>query len=449
MRHQVASRTPRYNLSYVIHETGIKADTLRAWERRYRLPNPRRTEGGHRSFSDYDIQTIKWLIERKKEGVSISRAVQLWHEIEKRGDSLPSSRNSNPTLQDQTLRTRGEIVSLTEFRDEWIGTCLNYDMFNAERILTEAFAQFPVESVCVEILQSGLSKIGELWFEGKASVQQEHFASELTTQRIHALLADTPQPVRDETILVVCPPGENHTISALMTALFLRLRSWRVVYLGANVPHVRLTETIKDTNPDLAILVAMRLQTSVALSEMATFFNENDVPVAFGGWIFNRIPSLARKIPAYYLGGDLLEAISTIEKYLISGPKLLDLPANPEEYSETISHFNEHKTKIETRVLEKIEFPIGQDVSRKTVRDVNAYFSEDIIAALTLGDLSFIQTDLDWVRNLIANNELPGKILDQYLFTYYEAIQIHLGAAGKPIVEWLASLIQYETRREK
>ncbi|MBN1317671.1 MAG: MerR family DNA-binding transcriptional regulator, partial [Anaerolineales bacterium] len=43
--------TPVFNLKVVIKETGLKADTLRVWERRYGLPGPNRTAGGHRLYS--------------------------------------------------------------------------------------------------------------------------------------------------------------------------------------------------------------------------------------------------------------------------------------------------------------------------------------------------------------------------------------------------------------
>jgi DNA-binding transcriptional MerR regulator len=59
MENHTLSKKPLFNLSMVLQETGIKADTLRAWERRYQLPAPSRTEGGHRLFSAYDIETIK------------------------------------------------------------------------------------------------------------------------------------------------------------------------------------------------------------------------------------------------------------------------------------------------------------------------------------------------------------------------------------------------------
>ncbi|HMN28091.1 MAG TPA: MerR family transcriptional regulator, partial [Caldilineaceae bacterium] len=72
---------PVYNLKAVVRETGLKPDTIRAWERRYGLPEPRRTESGHRLYSLNDINMLKWLIARQNEGVSISRAVELWNRL--------------------------------------------------------------------------------------------------------------------------------------------------------------------------------------------------------------------------------------------------------------------------------------------------------------------------------------------------------------------------------
>ncbi len=75
------SQVPTYNLKAVLKETGIAADTLRAWERRYGLPMPERTPGGHRLYSQHDIYLVKWLIARQAEGLSISRAVQQWKDV--------------------------------------------------------------------------------------------------------------------------------------------------------------------------------------------------------------------------------------------------------------------------------------------------------------------------------------------------------------------------------
>ena len=75
------SQAPIYNLKAVLKETNLKPDVLRAWERRYELPAPQRTAGGHRLYSAYDIETVKWLRARQAEGLSISRAVDLWRDM--------------------------------------------------------------------------------------------------------------------------------------------------------------------------------------------------------------------------------------------------------------------------------------------------------------------------------------------------------------------------------
>ena len=75
---------PVYNLKAVVMETGLKPPTIRAWERRYGLPQPQRTDGGHRQYSERDIETLKWLIARQAEGISISHATELWRTLVRR-----------------------------------------------------------------------------------------------------------------------------------------------------------------------------------------------------------------------------------------------------------------------------------------------------------------------------------------------------------------------------
>jgi methanogenic corrinoid protein MtbC1 len=442
MAHKYNSKEPRYNLSFVIQETGIKADTLRAWERRYQLPQPQRTEGGHRLFSEYDIQTIKWLMARQKESMSISRAVRLWRDIESQGQDPLSPTFTDSTRVPKTPRTQSGMESLTNIRNAWIQACLNYDESTADGLLTQAFAQFPLETVCVEILQAGLSMIGMLWYQGEASVQQEHFASELANRRIHALIAGAPNPFRNKTILVGCPLGENHTFSALLTTLFLRYRSWKVVYLGANVPKEQLIETIEATRPDLVVMVAMRLTTSAALLNTTLMLGKIDIPVAFGGWIFEHVPGLSNRIPGYYLGRDILEAISNIENLLTGSMPKVEFDSGRDDFDATISHFIEKKHLIEIETLDSIKERFGVEIPLTNIQEANEYLAQDMIAALTLGDLSLIQSNVEWVENLISNHDVPGDLLFNYLLAYYEASQTNLDEPGDPIIEWLASIIQ-------
>src|SRR3982751_5110976 len=71
------STAPVFNTKAVARETGVPADTFRAWERRYGMPRPQRTQGGHRLYSERDIAIIRWLRDRTDQGVNISHAVLL------------------------------------------------------------------------------------------------------------------------------------------------------------------------------------------------------------------------------------------------------------------------------------------------------------------------------------------------------------------------------------
>ena len=131
------SKNPAFNLKVVLQETGIAADTLRAWERRYGIPMPQRTAGGHRLYSQYDIETIKWLMGRQSEGLSISRAVDLWNEHNASGaDPLAGFAPSTviAPLGTPAIYLSSD-TSLDSLRSQWIEACLNFSESTAEQVL--------------------------------------------------------------------------------------------------------------------------------------------------------------------------------------------------------------------------------------------------------------------------------------------------------------------------
>jgi len=192
------SKNPAFNLKVVLQETNIAADTLRAWERRYGLPMPQRTAGGHRLYSQYDIETIKWLLARQAEGLSISRAVDLWNEHNASGvDPLAGfSPSAFTSVQATPAIYISPDTNLDSLRAQWIEACMQFSEANSEQVLNQAFSMFPVESVCMEILQKGMVEIGSLWYKNGASVQQEHFASGLAMRRLDSLLSASPAPIK-------------------------------------------------------------------------------------------------------------------------------------------------------------------------------------------------------------------------------------------------------------
>lgn len=433
-------KTPTHNLKAVVQETGIKPDTLRAWERRYGLPQPARTSGGHRLYSQEDIDTLKWLMKRQEEGLSISRAVDLWNQLLGDGKD-PFQEMSDSEFESHTPPEVEVGDTLLQMRQSWVDACLAYNERRAGHVLTQAFSLYPPETVCVEILQKGLNQIGELWYEGEVTAQQEHFASALAIRRLESQIASAPAPTRAERILIGCPPEEEHTFSPLMLSLFLRRRGWDTIYLGANVPLERMERTIERTQPHLVVLSAQTLQTAATLLTMARFVRELAIPVAFGGQIFNSVPALLKVVPGYFLGRQLSNAPDKVEQ-LLTGPQRLPPTAElPEEYQRVLEKYQKSQSHIDSYIwthADRVDVPTGY------LSQANRGLSTGIAAALKLGDMQFLGKDLHWIEGLLKNHNFPfsGDMLAGYLNLYQEAISNIMGSDGALIRDWLSEAMQ-------
>jgi MerR family transcriptional regulator, light-induced transcriptional regulator len=429
------SKSPAFNLKVVLKETGLAADTLRAWERRYGLPTPERTSGGHRLYSQFDIETIKWLMARQAEGLSISRAVDMWNEQTASGmDPLAGATSSAlPTLTATPTDT-----SLDALRADWIAACLKFNESAAEQTLNQAFSMFPVEAVCTNILQRALSEIGELWYENRASVQQEHFASALAMRRLDALLAASPAPSRKQTVIVGCPADEWHAFTPLLLALFLRRRGLNVIYLGANVPTEQFAETAASVRADLVILVAQTLVTAATLQQVARTLASQGVRAAFGGRIFNLHPFLAESIPAHFLGQSLITSLDEVDRLLEpktrkTSETLVSKPIT-QEYAAAHQFFTSKRAEIELTLQGLIQ-PLA--VSPESVLSGITHLGDNIAAALQLGDMNFVSGEMDWLKTLIHAHDRPASELIHFMQSYTQAVNRHINGSGRPIIDWL------------
>jgi MerR family transcriptional regulator, light-induced transcriptional regulator len=435
----MVSITPAYNLKVVLKETGIAADTLRAWERRYGLPMPQRSAGGHRLYSQRDIETIKWLMKRQGEGLSISRAVDLWNEqIASGTDPLADlAQTASPSTIPVPYKSTDTTLDL--LRADWVEACLNFSESTAEQILNQAFSLFPVEAVCIEVLQKGMSEIGERWYQNRASVQQEHFASSLAMRRLDALLSASPAPTRNQTVLVGCPPEEWHTFTPLLLALLLRRRGLNVIYLGANVPADQFSVTVKNIKADLVVLVAQQLITAATLQQTALVLSSQDIPVAFGGRVFSIHPELPASFSGYFLGHDLPGALDQIEVLL--NKKLRP----PQPRSASPAHIAAHQAFVSKRG--QIELTLREWIEPLSMAPENIntgihFLGENITAALQLGDLSYVSSEVEWLKVLLQFHQAEPEQLIHFMETYSAAVNKNINGQGEPIFDWFASEVE-------
>lgn len=435
----MASTTPAFNLKLVLKKTGIAADTLRAWERRYGLPMPQRSAGGHRLYSQRDIETIKWLMKQQEDGLSISRAVDLWNEQIGAGTDPLADLAQTAATSTTLAPPESSHSAMDSLRSDWIEACLNFSESAAEQVLNQAFSMSTVEEVCLEVLQRGMHEIGERWYENSASVQQEHFASALAMRRLDALLSASPAPTRDQTVLVGCPPDEWHTFTSLLLALLLRRRGWSVIYLGGNIPAERFSSAVKNIGANLVVLVAQQLITAATLQQTASVLSRQAIPVAFGGRIFNTNPGIPANISGYYLGQDLLTALDQIETILHR--KLRLPPTKPVSPSYVATHqaFVSKRSQIEWSLREGMK---SRSISADNLHIGVHFLGENIAAALQLGEMSYVSEEVEWLKMLLRFHDMHPEQLIYFLGAYAEAVNQSMNSQGKPISAWLAAEVE-------
>ncbi len=424
--------TPLYSLKMVVKTTGLTAATLRAWERRYGLPAPRRSAGRHRLYSARDIETLRWLNARLAEGSRIRQAVDQWQAASTAGRDPLASLDEMKSASIPVF----EPATLESLRDEWLQACKVFDEAAAEKALDRAFELFPAEQACIQVLQSGLRQIGEEWFAGKTTVQQEHFTSAQAIRRLESLFASSPQATRPQTVLVGCPAGEWHTFSALLLVLLLRRRGLHIIYMGADLPGEEMVETIRQTDPDLVILTAQTLTSAASMLSTARILQAEGRKVAFGGWIFTQLSGLSDAIPGQYLGDDL-EAAALLADRLASKPQSADQEtASPDAKNplgQVLELFKQKRALVEIDVLKN---PVMTGLELKRLWAVNLSFGNDLQATLELGSLDFLSPNLRWVYSLLSLSPDGRLFLKQYLEAYRQALRERLGEQGRVLVDW-------------
>ncbi|GAE47903.1 MerR family transcriptional regulator [Mesobacillus boroniphilus] len=209
-----------YSIKQVSERLDIPAVTIRAWENRYNVVAPNRTEGGHRLYSEKDVETLKWIKTQVHEkNMKISDAVRLLQE------SPPASATST------SLNNKYD-----ELKAQLYKALVNLDTQEANQIADLAFSLYDYEEVFHHILVQVLYKVGDEWENGVISVAQEHFASQFIINRCTQFLRILPVNPALPKVMAFCPEGEQHQIGLMVFSLFLKKKGNDVIYLGPNTP---------------------------------------------------------------------------------------------------------------------------------------------------------------------------------------------------------------------
>jgi DNA-binding transcriptional MerR regulator len=231
----MASASGHLRIGELSRRAGVSPELLRAWERRYGLLRPTRSDGGFRLYSAQDERRVALMRNHLDRGLSAAQAARL--AIDEAGEG--GLAQGTPTL----ARGAHELRAALDVLDESA----------AHAALDRMFAGLSVETVVGEVVLPYLRELGDRWARGEASIGQEHFASNILRGRLLGLARGWDAGGGPRALLA-CPPGEQHDLALIAFGLGLRDRGWRITYLGPDTPFDTVVETASSLRPDAVVL---------------------------------------------------------------------------------------------------------------------------------------------------------------------------------------------------
>ncbi|MDR7132620.1 DNA-binding transcriptional MerR regulator [Algoriphagus sp. 4150] len=228
-----------YSIKDLEQLSGIKAHTLRIWEQRYNLLNPKRTETNIRYYDDTDLKLILNVAMLNSNGLKISKIAAM--------DSADISREII-RLTDQSVDHADQIQALT--------ICMiDMDEVRFEKILSTNILKLGFEETVLNVIYPFLSKIGVLWQTGAINPAQEHFISNLIRQKLIVAIDGQLTGTQGKTFMLFLPEGELHELSLLFSSYLIKKHGHKVIYLGQSTPKADLISVYRMQKPDFLLTV--------------------------------------------------------------------------------------------------------------------------------------------------------------------------------------------------
>ncbi len=212
-----------YSIKELETLSGIKAHTIRMWEKRYNLIDPHRTQTNIRYYTDCDLKKILNVAVLNRHGIKISNIARL----------------DETELKEEIIRVSNLSQSHENFVDSLITAMIELDDYKLTGIIEKSASKIGFKDTVIDVLYPFLKKVGILWQAGDINPVQEHFVSCLIRQKIIAAIDRLPYTFNPQAkkFLLLLPEGEWHELGLLFAQYLLRESGHEVIYFGPSVPY--------------------------------------------------------------------------------------------------------------------------------------------------------------------------------------------------------------------
>jgi DNA-binding transcriptional MerR regulator/methylmalonyl-CoA mutase cobalamin-binding subunit len=245
-----------YSIKELEQLSGIKAHTIRIWEKRHRIIEPQRTQSNIRYYSDFDLKKIINVSLLNTNGIKISKIADMSLE-----DMNQKVLEISALASDTAIHIDQLVLSMVDMEEEQF-----------EKILSNIMLRYGFEKALTEVVYPFLEKIGILWQTQNITPAQEHFISNLIRQKIIVGIDGLPVPPKDsKRVVLFLRERELHEIGLLFYHYIARKAGCRTYYLGQNVPHEDLVQVVRHHN---AAILITSLTSTLELASTETYLKQ-------------------------------------------------------------------------------------------------------------------------------------------------------------------------------
>lgn len=287
-----------YSIKDLERLTGIKAHTIRIWEKRYNVVSPERSDTNIRQYSDENLKKLLNIALLNRHGEKISRLATLSkHELREKVISL------NVGLNTSSVQIEHLIISM-----------IDLDEIKFESILNRSIIKNGFEDTLNNLLFPFFDRVGVLWQAGSINPAQEHFVSNMIRQKLFvAIDRIVPEDITGaERFVFFLHEKELHEIGLLFYSYIAKKWGMRIIYLGQIVPFNDLDKVYSKIQPDYFF---------------TSFTSSMDE-----GWVENYIQKLSEALPRV--------------KIFVSGMQVQGIDELPQNV-EKVRNTSEFKTRLQ------------------------------------------------------------------------------------------------------
>jgi methanogenic corrinoid protein MtbC1 len=293
-----------YTIKRVAELTGIGLSTLRAWERRYGVVSPVRSEGSYRLYSDADVRALAIMASLVHDGWTASEAAaETLARTE--GDGRSALGGARPSDQ----------VEAPAGLEELLAAAQGLDGPGVSAIVAGSLGRGDFAEVASHWLMPVLVGVGGAWAEGRLSAAGEHLVSYAVQRQLAGLYEAASRTTTGPVVVLGLPPGSRHELGLLAFSVAARQAGLTTVYLGADLPAQDWEAAVSGRAASGAVLSVPRPADVVSAQEVVDRLarNGSGVVVAVGGRHQDDVSGALR------LGHDLATGVALLRDGLVRG----------------------------------------------------------------------------------------------------------------------------------